>query len=346
MLHVSNLYWTKQQGDLAERLITHSPFGKAFFCNSGAEAVEASLKLARQYARKKARALNNGGGGSTDKFEIVSMLHSFHGRTFGALSVTGQMKYQNGFDPLLPGVKFAEFNNFDSLLEQVTDNTCAVILEPIQGEGGIYPASPEFLQKTRAMCNENDIVLIYDEVQCGVGRTGKFFAYENYAGCDSQSPDGDVSNVVPDVVCLAKGLAGGVPTGAILATDKFADALQPGEHASTFGGNPLATAAATVVLDELFCNGLLAHVAEMGKYLFQSLTSLKSSGNVIDVRGMGLMQGIELDQSAGEATARCMENGLLLVPAGAKVLRFVPPLIVTKEEIDEAMNILRGALDI
>ncbi|MDR1001098.1 MAG: aspartate aminotransferase family protein [Clostridiales bacterium] len=363
MLHVSNLYWTKQQVELAERLITHSPFDKVFFCNSGAEAVEGSLKLARQYAYKKHLQDKDIHHDKCDAIpEIISMAHSFHGRTFGALSVTGQTKYQKGFAPLLPGVKFAEYNDFDSLLGQVTDNTCAIILEPIQGEGGIHPASAQYLQNVRALCNERDIVLIFDEVQCGVGRTGKFFAFDNLAptpGTDGNSDSAEASlapgsdttcGVVPDVACLAKGLAGGVPIGAVLARGKFADALQPGEHASTFGGNPLATTAAAVVLDELFNNELLEHVTKVGKYLSQSLTSLKNNGavntyTVLDVRGVGLLQGIELNQPASEIVNRCMAAGLLLVPAGANVIRFAPPLIVTEQQIDEAIGILQKALE-
>jgi acetylornithine/succinyldiaminopimelate/putrescine aminotransferase len=261
------------------------------------------------------------------------MHHSFHGRTFGALTATGQTKYQTGFQPLLPGVSHVPFNDFNALKAAVTKKTCAVLLEPIQGEGGIHPADKAFLQATRALCNEKGIALIFDEVQCGVGRTGTFFAFEQY-------------DVQPDIAVLAKGMAGGVPIGVVLARKPFDTAFGPGDHAATFGGNPLATAAANVVADELFNNGLLEHAREAGAYLASKLAELKQKFPALirEIRGLGLMQGMELSRPAAPIVADCIENGLLLVSAGADVIRFVPPLIVGRAEIDEAAAILENAL--
>jgi predicted acetylornithine/succinylornithine family transaminase len=329
LIHVSNLYWNKPQVELARKLVSHSCFDKAFFCNSGAEAVEGSLKLARKYAYQQ----ENTGGRVLHRTEIITMQHSFHGRTFGALTATGQTKYQTGFQPLLPGISHVPFNDFKALKAAVTDKTCAILLEPIQGEGGIRPAEQAFLQATRALCDEKGIALIFDEVQCGVGRTGTFFAFEQYG-------------VQPDIAVLAKGMAGGVPIGVILAKKPFDTAFAPGDHAATFGGNPLATAAANVVADELFENGLLEQVREAGAYLASKLAGFKQkfSALIQDIRGLGLMQGMELSCPAASIVADCMDNGLLLVSAGAQVIRFVPPLIVSLTEIDEAMAILESAL--
>lgn len=322
MIHVSNLYWTKPQVELAQKLVANSCFDKVFFCNSGAEAIEGCLKLSRKYADKA----------GSDKTEIIAMENSFHGRTFGAVTVTGQTKYQKGLAPMLPGIDHVPFNQLEAVHARVTEKTGAILLEPIQGEGGIHPAALTFLQGLRKLCDEKDIMLIFDEVQCGVGRTGKLFAYEHYG-------------VQPDALVLAKGLAGGVPIGALLAKEKFAQAFSPGDHASTFGGNPLAAASGGVVIDELLENGLLRHVQEVGAYLIERLNDLKSKKTVInDVRGMGLMQGIELNVPVADIIQCCMENGLLLVNAGTNIIRFVPPLIVTKPEIDEALDILEQAL--
>lgn len=317
MIHVSNLYWTEPQITLAEKLVNSGCFDKAFFCNSGAEAVEGSLKLARKYAVK------NG----TGKTDIITMQGSFHGRTYGAVTATGQDKYRAGLSPMLPGVQYAPYNDFEGVLSMVTEKTGAILLEPLQGEGGIRVAEVEFLQKIRDLCDERDIMLIYDEVQCGVGRTGSFFAYQYF-------------DVEPDVLTLAKGMAGGVPIGVLLAKDKFASAFAPGDHASTFGGNPLAAVAAHVVFNELH-NGLLQHVQRAGKYLTEKLQALKSRFPIIqEVRGVGLIQGIELDRPVASIINDAMDNGLLLVNAGTHVIRFVPPLIVTEAQIDEAMEIL------
>ena len=319
LIHCSNLYWTKPQTSLAEKLITNSCFDKAFFCNSGAEAVEAVLKLARKY------------GGATNRYEIITMEHSFHGRTMGALSATGQIKYQKGFSPLVPHIKHVPFNDFDALRAAATRKTCAILLEPVQGEGGIRPADVEYLKKVRRLCSDEDILLMFDEIQCGIGRTGSLFAYQHFG-------------VEPDAVALAKGLGGGMPIGAMLAAKKCSTTLGPGEHASTFGGNPLATAAGNVVLDELL-GGVLANAKTMGEYLREQLLALqKDFSCIVDVRGVGLLQGIELNKLAAPVVKACINKGLLLVNAGTNVVRFVPALIVEKKHIDEMIAVLRNAL--
>lgn len=322
LIHVSNLYYTKPQIELAEKLVKYSDFDKVFFCNSGAEANEAALKLCRKYAVMK----NKPGR------EIITMEHSFHGRTYGAVTATGQDKYHKGLDPLLPDIKYAVYNDFESVKNAVNDNTCAIMMEPVQGEGGVIPAKKEFLEKVRELCDENDILLVFDEVQTGVGRSGCLFCYQKYG-------------VVPDIATLAKGLAGGVPIGAMLTKDSVAEAFKPGDHASTFGGNPLATAAGNVVMDEIMEGGILENVNECGKYLTECLNALKAKHkNIIDVRGIGLIQGIELDVPVADVVKKSIDGGLLLVGAGANVIRFVPSLIIKKSEIDEAMSILDKAL--
>ena len=316
LIHASNLYYTAPQADLAEKLVENSCFDKTFFCNSGAEAVEASLKLARKYG--------NGRAG------VVAMRQSFHGRTFGALTATGQPKYQQGFAPLVPGFTHVPLNDFAALEAAVGDDTCAVIVEPVQGEGGIIPAKKAYLEQLRALCSARDIALIFDEVQCGVGRTGHLFAYEHFG-------------VEPDIVALAKGLAGGVPVGAMLAKDKFAAAFHPGDHASTFGGNPLAAAVAYAVLGEVIA--LLPRVRESGAYLARTLDGLKAKhSKIVDTRGVGLMRCIELDTPVAPYISRCIENGLLLISSGANVIRFVPPLIVEPRHIDAMAKILDNVL--
>lgn len=322
LIHVSNLYYTKPQIELAEKLVKYSDFDKVFFCNSGAEANEAALKLCRKYAVMK----NKPGR------EIITMEHSFHGRTYGAVTATGQDKYHKGLDPLLPDIKYAVYNDFESVENAVNDNTCAIMMEPVQGEGGVIPAKKEFLEKVRKLCDEKDILLVFDEVQTGVGRSGCLFCYQKYG-------------VVPDIATLAKGLAGGVPIGAMLTKDSVAEAFKPGDHASTFGGNPLATAAGNVVMDEIMEGGILENVNECGKYLTECLNALKAKHkNIIDVRGIGLIQGIELDVPVADVVKKSIDGGLLLVGAGANVIRFVPSLIIKKSEIDEAMSILDKAL--
>ncbi len=315
--HCSNLYYSKPQAEVAEILVKNSCFDRVFFCNSGAEAVESALKLSKKYGKEK-------------RTKIISMKNSFHGRTCGSLSLTGQTKYQKGFAPLVPDIVFAEYNNIESVKAEIDENVCAIIVEPIQGEGGLTPAKKDFLAGLREICDKNDILLIFDEVQCGMGRTGKLFAYQHFG-------------VEPDVACLAKGLGNGFPIGAMLAKEKAASAFEPGNHASTFGGNPLATVCAKVVLSELTEGNILKNVVEVGDYLKQKLNELKAEFPVIkEVRGYGLMQGIELDKPVKEIIAECQQNGLLLIGAGENVLRFIPPLIVTKEHVDEAIAVLRN----
>jgi len=280
------------------------------------------MKLSRKYAREH----------GYDRYEIIAMEDSFHGRTFAAITATGQKKYQKGLDPLMPGILHAPYNDFDALKNMVSDKTCAVLIEPVQGESGVRPASKEFLIKVRALCDEKDILLIFDEVQTGVGRTGTFFAYEQFG-------------VTPDVLTLAKGMAGGLPIGVILATDKAAAGFSPGDHAATFGGNPLVTAVGNVVFDELMNNGVLDNVKKQGAYLKQALNKLKDKhACVVETRGFGLMQAVELAFPVKETINKCMALGLLLVSAGDNTMRFVPPLIVTSDEIDECVDIVDKAL--
>ena len=322
LMHVSNLYYTEPQITLAEMLCQNSCFDKVFFCNSGAETIEAALKIARKYAVMKGKPGR----------DIIAMEKSFHGRTYGAVTATGQDKYHKGLDPMLPGIKHVPFNDFEALKNAVDENTCAMLMEPVQGEGGIRPAESQYLKAVRALCDEKDIVLLFDEVQCGVGRTGYLFAYQAYG-------------VEPDGACFAKGLAGGVPIGAFMAKDSLAEAFKPGDHASTFGGNPFATACGTVVMDELLNGGILENVKKQGSLLTQKLMELKKKHKIIaDVRGIGLIQGIELTIPAGDVIADCIQNGLLLVGAGANVIRFVPALIVSEKEINEAVEILDRCL--
>ncbi|MCT4543131.1 MAG: aspartate aminotransferase family protein [Vallitalea sp.] len=323
LTHCSNLYWNEPAIEAAELLKKYSTLDKVFFCNSGAEAVEGSLKLARKYAKKY---LGN------NKTEIITMKNSFHGRTFGAVTATGQTKYQKGLGPLLPGIKYCEFNNIKSLEDTIDDKTCAVLVEPIQGEGGIKPADVEYLKKVRKLCDKNNLILIFDEVQCGIGRTGEIFAYQHY-------------NVKPDIVALAKGLGGGVPIGAILANEKAASGFCPGDHASTFGGNPLVCSAAKVVIEEISDPQYLENIKKQGKYLTKKLNELKSKYKMIlDVRGHGLMQGMEMNMPVKEIILECMDKGLLLVGSGERIIRFVPPLIIQKKEIDSAIKILEDVI--
>lgn len=320
MLHCSNLYHIPQQVELAEKLIEHSSFDRAFFCNSGTEAIESALKLARKWG-----AINKDGAA-----KIVAMEHSFHGRTIGALSLTGQEKYQKPFKPLMPGVQFVAFNDIDALADAVDESTCAVILEPVQGEGGIFPARQKYLQEVRSLCTSRETLLLFDEVQCGLGRTGTLFAHQYY-------------EVEPDAVALAKGLGGGFPVGALLAKERAA-VFEPGDHASTFGGNPLASAAGLAVINEL-TGGLIAHSREVGAYLHESLSVLATNNpRIQEIRGVNLMIGIQLDRDAAPYVEKCHKAGLLVGKAGADVLRLVPPLIIEKEHVDKAMKILATAL--
>ena len=319
LLHTSNIYWIANQVALAERLVEHSFADKVFFCNSGAEANEAAFKLARKYAKKNFGA---------HKYEVVTLKNSFHGRTLATLTLTGQTKYQEGFDPLPVGFSYAALNNIEDLRSKVNQNTAAVFIEPIQGEGGVIPASNEFLQEARALCDQFGALLIFDEVQCGVGRTGKLFAYE-------------WSGVVPDIMTLAKALAGGVPIGAMLAKDEVAMTFQPGDHASTFGGNPLATAAGCAVLDVMLEDRFFAGVQERAEYFQKGLEQLAQKYQTGDpVRGKGFILGWPVSKFGPEIVGACLESGLLINCVGGKILRFLPPLIVEKSEIDKALGIL------
>lgn len=316
--HCSNLYYSKPQAQVAEILVENSCFEKVFFCNSGAEANETMIKIARKFGKTK----------SENCTKIITMKNSFHGRTTGALTATGQLKYQKYFTPLLPDFCYAEFNNLDSVKELIDEKTCAIIIEPVQGEGGLFPAKKEFLIGVRKLCDENNILLGFDEVQCGVGRLGTLFAYQTFG-------------IEPDMIAMAKGLANGLPIGACAAKGVAASILNPGDHASTFGGNPVSCASSKIVLEKLLNNEILKNVKITGDYLKLKLLKLKEKYSIInDVRGLGLMVGIELDISVKEIITKAMEKGLLLIGAGEKVIRFVPPLIISKNDIDEMISVL------
>jgi len=323
--HTSNLYFIEMQIRLAEALAKRAFAGKMFFCNSGAEANEAALKLARRY-----QAVVRG---KPQRVEFISFENSFHGRTMGALSVTGQAKYRQGFGPMVNDVRFIPFGDAEAARNAISERTCAVIAEPIQAEGGINLPPPGYLQELRRLCSERGALLIFDEIQTGVGRTGTFYAFEREA-------------MVPDIVTLAKGLAGGVPMGAMLASDEVERAFEPGTHASTFGGNPLACAAALYVQQAIDDQNLLAHCKDMGAHLGSALSRLaeRRRPKTRGTRGRGLLQGLVLDGEAGPVVQKARDRGLLLSVAGGHVVRFAPPLVVGKDEIDEAVAILDAAL--
>ena len=322
LIHTSNLYYNIPAADAAKKLTGLSGLDRVFFTNSGTEAIEGAIKTARKYAYNK--------DGSTDH-EIIAMEHSFHGRSMGALSVTGNAKYREAFQPLIGGVKFAEFNDLESVKSLVTDKTCAIILEPVQGEGGIYPASREFITGIRKICDEKDILLIFDEIQCGMGRTGTMFAHEEYG-------------VKPDILTLAKALGCGIPVGAFLTTEKAA-ALVPGDHGTTYGGNPLAAAAVNHVLELFQTTDILAHVNQISEYLERQLDMRTAEVDCVEAhRGKGLMQGIILNRPANDVVMKAMDKGLLVITAGSNVLRLVPPLIITERHVDEMIEKLKAAL--
>ena len=314
LIHVSNLYFTEPSIKAAEYLSKASGMDKVFFTNSGTEAIEGAIKLARKYAYNKDK---------NSKGEIIAMNHSFHGRSMGALSVTGTKHYREPFEPLIGGVSFANYNELESVKKLATKDTCAVILETLQGEGGIYPATDEFIHGLRKFCDENDILLIFDEIQCGMGRTGKMFTYQHYG-------------VKPDIMTSAKALGCGVPVGAFAATKEVADAMCPGDHGTTYGGNPLATAAVCKVFEIFEKDGILSHVNEIAPYLKDKLNVLKDKfpDKIKDVRGKGLMMGMELYGSAGDVVSKLLKKGVILISAGTNIIRFVPPLVVEKEHID------------
>lgn len=324
LIHTSNLYYNVPTMRAAQKALKASDMDRIFFTNSGTEAIEGALKAAKKYAYSR-----DGHAGH----EVIAMKHSFHGRSLGALSVTGTKHYQEPFEPLIPGIRFAKYNDLESVKEQITEKTCAIIMETVQGEGGIYPADPAFLQGVRDLCDENDILLILDEIQCGMGRTGAMFAWQQYG-------------VKPDIMTVAKALGCGVPVGAFLMTQKVADqSLAPGDHGTTYGGNPLAGAAVSAVFDIFEKQGIVAHVNEIALYLELKLEELKEKYSFItDRRGLGLMQGLELQVPVGQVASRALEEGLIVITAGSNVLRFVPPLIIEKQHVDEMIEKLDKVL--
>lgn len=321
LVHISNLYYSRPQLDLAEKLTGNSEMEKVFFTNSGTEAVELAIKIARKY----------GGNISKDKTEIIYMTDSFHGRSTGSLAITGQRKYQEPFEPLIPNVTECRFNDVEDLRKKINENTAAIILEPVQGESGLEAASYEFMEMIKELSYKYNALVIFDEIQCGMGRMGTLFAYEQFS-------------LVPDVITIAKSLGGGVPIGACLTRGKANDVLVPGDHGSTYGGNPLVCAVGNAILTELIDNRLLENVTEMGKYAQKKLEELKNKVDFIEtIKGKGLLLGIKLDEAkvlAKDFVSDALENGLLLVGAGNNVVRFFPPFNVTAEEIDKSIVIL------
>lgn len=325
VIHTSNLYYNIPMIEAAQKLVKASGLSKVFFTNSGTEAIEGAIKVARKYAYLK--------DGCTDH-EIIAMDHSFHGRSLGALSVTGNAHYQEPFKPLIGGVKFAKFNDLESVKAQITDKTCGIIMETVQGEGGIYPADPEFIKGVRKLCDEKDILLILDEIQCGMGRTGDMFACQGYG-------------VMPDVMTCAKALGCGVPVGAFVLNEKTANAsLVPGDHGTTYGGNPFACAAVSKVFDLFEEENIIEHVRQITPYLEKKLDGLVEKYDFITKRrGKGLMQGLVLEgKPVGEVVTKAIENGLLVISAGSNVLRLVPPLVITEADIDEMIEKLEKSL--
>ena len=324
LLHTSNLYYNAPTVSAAKYVLEASDMDRIFFTNSGTEAIEGAIKAAKKYAFTRDKHAGH---------EIIAMKHSFHGRSLGALSVTGNAHYQEPFEPLMPGVKFADFNDLESVKAQITDKTCAIIMETVQGEGGIYPADIDFIEGVRKLCDDNDILLILDEIQCGMGRTGKMFAWQNY-------------NVKPDIMTCAKALGCGVPVGAFLMTQKVADkSLAPGDHGTTYGGNPFVGTAVTAVFEEFKKLNILDHVNEVSAYLEKKLDEVVDKFDCITARrGKGLMQGLVCTAKVGDVSAKALEHGLVVITAGSDVIRFVPPLVITKEHVDEMIEKLSSTL--
>ncbi len=325
LLHTSNLYYNPPIIKAAEAVVKASGMDRVFFTNSGTEAIEGAIKAAKKYAFTR-----DGHAGH----EIIAMKHSFHGRSIGALSVTGNAHYQEPFEPLMPGVKFADYNDLESVKALVTDKTCAIIMETVQGEGGIYPADADFLQGVRRLCDDKDILLILDEIQCGMGRTGKMFAWQDYG-------------VKPDIMTSAKALGCGVPVGAFMMTQKVADkSLAPGDHGTTYGGNPFVGAAVSAVFEQFEKLNILDHVNELTPYLEAELDKLVEKYDCLTARrGKGFMQGLECTLPVGQVSAKALENGLIVITAGSNVLRFVPPLVIEKNDVDEMIRLLSLTLD-
>lgn len=324
IIHTSNYYYNLPAIEAAKKLKKISGMDRVFFTNSGAEAIEGAIKTARKYGYLKDKRTDH---------EIIAMNHSFHGRTMGALSVTGNRHYRDAFEPMIGNIRFAELNDFDSVMEQVTDKTCAILFETVQGEGGIYPATEEFMRKVRALCDERDILMILDEIQCGMGRTGEMFAWQRYG-------------VKPDVMTTAKALGCGVPVGAFLMTEKVgAHSLAAGDHGTTYGGNPLACAAICKVIELFDTMNVLDNVKNVGGYLEECLDALAAEFPCIETRrGVGLMQGLVMDRPVGDIISKAMDKGLVLINAGQNIIRFVPSLIITRENVDNMIMILRESI--
>ncbi len=319
LVHTSNYFYNKPSADACKKFAKASNMDLVFLTNSGTESIEGAIKIARKYYFEKTGKAEG---------EIIAMNHSFHGRSMGALSVTGQPKYQEAFGPMLSNIKFADFNDIESVKSQITDKTAAILLETVQGEGGLYPAKKEFLEQLRAICDEKDILLIFDEIQCGMGRCGEMFAYQAYG-------------VLPDVMTSAKALGCGIPVGAFAARGKAAEALKPGDHGTTYGYNPLAGAAISAVFDIFEEDKLVDHVKEVSAYLEEKLDALTEKYSFIkEHRGMGLMQGLEFDHPINDYIVKAQEKGLIILGAGANIIRLVPPLIIEKEHVDQMIEIL------
>ena len=322
LMHVSNHFHIEAQVALGKELVRNSFADKAFFCNSGTEAIEAAIKLSRRYSREIIKK---------DRFEVITMVGSFHGRTYGAVSATAQEKFHQGFEPMVPGFRYVPFNDSKAVEDAVTDKTCAILVEPVQGEGGVKVPSPGYLKALRKICDEHQLLLVLDEIQTGMGRTGRLFAYEH-------------EGITPDIMALAKGLGSGMPVGALLATDKASQAFVPGTHGSTFGGNPLACAAGLASLETLLeDNIIIQNVEALGKHFMDGLRSLKAKYPFIkDVRGQGLLIGMELDFEGKEIVTECLKQGFLINCTVNTVLRFMPPLIISEEENDQLIDALDG----
>lgn len=325
LTHTSNYFYNVPAIEAAKKLKEISGMDRVFFTNSGAEAIEGAIKAARKYAYLK--------DGKTDH-EIIAMEHSFHGRTMGALAVTGKKAYREAFEPLIGNIRFANLNDIESVKAQITDKTCAILLETVQGEGGIYPAEKKFLEEVYAICQKKDILLILDEIQCGMGRCGSYFAWQRYS-------------VKPDIMTTAKAVGGGMPVGAFLMTEKVgANSLKAGDHGTTYGGNPLACAAIKKTLDLFEENHIIEHVASVGEYLKEQLDLIATEYDcIVERRGVGLMQGLVFDKPVGSIIAKAMEKGLILINAGTDVIRFLPPLIIDKSDVDTMTAILREAIE-
>ncbi len=324
LMHTSNLFYSAPVAEAADRLKEASQMDRVFFTNSGTEAIEGALKAARKYAYTQ----------KSGRFEFIAMEHSFHGRSMGAVSVTGTEHYRTPFEPLIGGVKFAKYNDLESVKALITGQTCAVILEPVQGEGGIYPAEKEFLEGVRALCDENDVLLIFDEIQCGMGRTGEMFAWQGYG-------------VKPDIMAMAKAIGNGVPVGAFAVTERVAEkSLAPGDHGTTYGGNPFVCAGVAKVLEIFEEEKILEHVKKISIYLEEQLEQLTERSEAIsERRGKGLMQGLVLTKPVGEVVTKALEQRLIVISAGGNVLRLVPPLVITEQHIDEMIRKLEKALE-